>query len=309
MQNRAFAADSYFQYTRCMPELPEVETIVNDLKPILNGAVFDEFVSEFPRILVVEEGLRERARGAKVESVERRGKFINIFLVGGLVITVHLRMTGRLIVKGASLSAAAKWNERRKGTEGGAKSEEPAIPYERARIEFDTCSLRFSDIRKFGRVWLNTSEEYEQKTGIYKLGPEPLESTFTFEKFLARVQNKRGSVKKILLDQTIVAGVGNIYADEGMFYAGIKPEQEISKLKKAELEKVFNGFIRALNQGVKNRGTSISDFADAFGHLGTNQEVINVYGRGGKPCYNCGENLQKTKLAGRGTVFCAKCQK
>lgn len=294
MQNRAFAADSYFQYTRCMPELPEVETIVNDLKPILNGAVFWEFISEFPRILVAEEGLRERARGAKVESVERRGKFINIFLDGGFVITVHLRMTGRLIVK---------------GNEAGAKSEEPAIPYERARIEFDTCSLRFSDIRKFGRVWLNTSEEYEQKTGIHKLGPEPLESTFTFEKFLARVQNKRGSVKKILLDQTIVAGVGNIYADEGMFYAGIKPEQEISKLKKAELEKVFNGFIRALNQGVKNRGTSISDFADAFGRMGTNQEVINVYGRGGKPCYNCGENLQKTKLAGRGTVFCAKCQK
>lgn len=271
-----------------MPELPEVETIVNDLKQLLPGAGFSEFVTEFPRILVADAALVKKARGAKVERVGRRGKFINIFLEGGLVITVHLRMTGRLIVR---------------------KTGEEEILFERICIEFDTCSLRFSDVRKFGRVWLNTVEEYEQITGIHKLGPEPLESTFTFEKFLARVENKKGSVKKILLDQTIIAGVGNIYADEGMFYAGLKPEREISKLKKAELEKVFHGFIRALNQGVKNRGTSISDFADAFGHLGTNQEVINVYGRGGKPCYTCGESLQKIKLAGRGTVFCQSCQK
>ncbi len=304
-----------------MPELPEVETIVNDLKPILEGASFCEFVSEFPRILVAEEKLRERARGAKVESVQRRGKFINIFLEGGLVITVHLRMTGRLIVKGPSCVAAERVQEKQKKRERGQKNEqkqkgprqeakkvEPPIPYERVRIGFDSCSLRFSDIRKFGRVWMNTVEEYEQNTGIYKLGPEPLESNFTFERFLARVKNKRGSVKKILLDQTIVAGVGNIYADEGMFYAGLKPEREISKLKKAELEKVFHGFIRALNQGVENRGTSISDFADAFGRMGSNQEVINVYGRGGKPCYKCGRNLQKTKLVGRGTVFCLNCQ-
>lgn len=277
-----------------MPELPEVETIVNDLKQLLPGAVFSEFVTEFPRILVVEAALVKKASGKKVERVERRGKFINIFLEDDLVMTVHLRMTGRLIVRKASVNGELS---------------EPAIPFERVRIEFDRHSLRFSDIRKFGRVWLNTASDFEQKTGIWRLGPEPLEEDFTFEKFLGRVQNKKGSVKKILLDQTIIAGVGNIYADEGMFYAGLKPEREISKLKRAELEKVFHGFIRALNQGVKNRGTSISDFADAFGHLGTNQEVINVYGRGGKPCYSCGESLQKIKLAGRGTVFCRSCQK
>lgn len=289
-----------------MPELPEVETIVNDLKPILKGAAFGGFETEFPRIVVADKEIAERARGKKVKEVMRRGKFINILLEGDFVITVHLRMTGRLIAKEKGAGGGAK--DSAVGKAAAHKAAEP-IPFERARIEFDTYSLRFSDIRKFGRVWLNTVEEYEQKTGIYRLGPEPLESTFTFEKFLARVKNRRGSVKKILLDQTIVAGVGNIYADEGMFYAGLKPEREISKLQRAELERVFDGFIRALNQGVKNRGTSISDFADAFGRMGSNQEVINVYGRGGKPCYNCGENLQKIKLVGRGTVFCAKCQK
>jgi formamidopyrimidine-DNA glycosylase len=123
------------------------------------------------------------------------------------------------------------------------------------------------------------------------------------------MNGKKGVVKKWLLDQSLVAGVGNIYADEGCFYAGIRPDQRMENLGKKELEQLFEGVIKALKQGVKNRGTSISDFQDAYGHEGKNQELLYVYGRGGEKCMKCERTLKRTVVAGRGTVYCESCQK
>ncbi|MBP7670837.1 bifunctional DNA-formamidopyrimidine glycosylase/DNA-(apurinic or apyrimidinic site) lyase [Candidatus Gracilibacteria bacterium] len=249
-----------------MPELPEVETVVNDLRPILVGKCFE---------------------GLPVLAMARRGKFIVIFLAEEKVLVIHLRMTGRLIVAGL---------------------EDEAFLYERRRLEFGDVSVRFCDQRKFGRVWLCDLADYEKETGIWKLGLEPLDEDFSAEKFVAMMRGRKGTVKKWLLDQTLVAGIGNIYADEACFYAGVRPDAEMSRLTEADLERLYDGVLKALNQGVRNRGTSVKDYADAYGKSGKNQEVLFVYGRGGKGCLACGELLMKCKVAGRGTVYCGECQ-
>lgn len=250
-----------------MPELPEVETVVRDLRPILVGRRFE---------------------GAEVLRVERRGKFIVIFLAEEKVLVIHLRMTGRLIVQ-----------------EIGAAE----LPYERVRLVFEDKAVCFCDLRRFGRVWRSDLANYERETGIWKLGLEPLEADFSAEKFVSLMKGRRGTVKKWLLDQSLVAGIGNIYADEACFYAGVRPDRSMNDLTEADLERLYGAVLKALNQGVRNRGTSVKDYSDAYGKSGKNQEVLFVYGRGGKECLQCGEALVKGKVAGRGTVWCGECQR
>lgn len=274
-----------------MPELPEVETIVSDLRPILKGQCFVALKSSHKNHVAGAVMNMRRIGGKKVREVLRRGKFINIFFENDYVMTIHLKMSGRLI-----------WLD----NDGPASA---FLKYERTRIDFEKGSLRFCDVRKFGRVWICPVDEYERVTGIARLGFEPFTSDFSFEKFSRSFGSKRGNVKKWLLDQRIIAGVGNIYADEGCFYAGIRPDSKIEKLEDSRLKKLFEGVLKALRQGIRNRGTSISDFADAHGKAGRNQEVLYVYGRGGEPCLQCGTKLVKIKVAQRGTVFCENCQK
>lgn len=226
--------------------------------------------------------------GKEVLSVKRRGKFIVIFLAKEKVLVIHLRMTGRLIVAGL---------------------DDPAFLYERRRLLFDDVSVRFCDLRKFGRVWVSDVANYERLTGIWKLGVEPLEADFSAKVFGDLMRGRKGTVKKWLLDQTLVAGIGNIYADEACFYAGVRPDSEMASLDEADLERLYEAVLKALLQGVRNRGTSVKDYADAYGKSGKNQEVLFVYGRGGKPCLQCGEVLVKCKVAGRGTVLCTSCQR
>ncbi|MBI4232206.1 bifunctional DNA-formamidopyrimidine glycosylase/DNA-(apurinic or apyrimidinic site) lyase [Candidatus Peregrinibacteria bacterium] len=270
-----------------MPELPEVETIVNDLKPILVGRRFLSITSTHDNHVAGALDNAERVVDKAVAAVRRRGKFICIFFENDFVMTVHLRMSGRLL-----------WRD----------TDESALMFERTRIDFDAGSLRFCDMRKFGRVWISALADYEGNTGIARLGIEPLSKEFTLEKFVMLLMGKRGIVKKWLLDQGLIAGIGNIYADEGCFYAGVSPGAMVEELSQLDLERLFEGVLKALRQGVRNRGTSISDFADAYGKSGHNQELLYVYGRGGKPCLKCGSALVKSRLAGRGTVYCGQCQ-
>ncbi len=271
-----------------MPELPEVETVVRDLRPVLVGQSFSELSTTVPAVVLPSVSAYEDLRGLKVLSVERRGKYIHIFFERDLVMTIHLRMTGRIILQNFD--------------------DEP-LKYERTRIDFSESSLRFCDLRKFGRVWVSRVSDYEEMTGVSRLGVEPLSEDFSPGKLIELFSGRRGHVKKWLLDQSLIAGIGNIYADEACFYAGIRPDAEISRLKRADLERLFAAVLTALNQGVRNRGTSISDYADAYGKSGKNQEVLYVYGRGGRPCINCSSVLEKARVAGRGTVYCGKCQK
>lgn len=271
-----------------MPELPEVETIVRDLRPVLIGRVFLKIDAEFSKAVLPHPDHFEKINGLKVEKVERRGKYINIFLEKDFVITVHLRMSGRLIAD---------------------KRDKPALRFERTRLDFEEISLRFCDMRRFGRVWLNRTRNYEAETGIARLGVEPLSDEFDVGVFKEKAKGRKGNLKAFLLRQDIIAGIGNIYADEACFYAKVKPGKEVSELSNTDMENLHAAIVRALEQGIRNRGTSISDYADAFGKNGKNQEVLYVYSRGGKPCLICGQTLIKTRLAGRGTVYCPGCQK
>lgn len=270
-----------------MPELPEVETIVTDLKPVLVGMRFVDLTGTHGHSIHGALGNVPFIKGHKVVEVSRRGKFINIFFENDYVMTVHLRMSGRLIF---------------------CPLNEDPLKFERTRIDFDAGSLRFCDMRKFGRVWISKAQSFELETGISRLGIEPLNGDLDLEKFKKIFEGKRGTVKKCLLDQSLIAGIGNIYADEGCFYAGIKPQARFEKLTEKKLKKLFEGVLKALNQGIRNRGTSISDFVDAYGKNGKNQEVLYVYGRGEKDCLKCGHKLVKDRVAGRGTVYCNSCQ-
>ncbi len=270
-----------------MPELPEVETIVNDLRKVLPGLRFHELISSHDNTVAQALDRAHEIMDVAVKEVARRGKFIVIFFENERVMTIHLRMSGRILMR---------------------NFEEDALPFERTRIIFNGTTLRFCDVRKFGKVWISKLEDYEAETGINRLGVEPFSKDFDFEKFKNLLIKRKGAVKRWLLDQALIAGIGNIYADEACFYAGIKPEREVSTLNEEELKKLFKSVLKALKQGIRNRGTSISDFQDAYGKTGRNQELLYVYGRGGEKCLSCSGILKKTRVAGRGTVFCEVCQ-
>lgn len=276
-----------------MPELPEVETIVRNLRPIFEGRKFLGGEAFNASSFVSEEFSFEDLAGKKLISIERRGKFINMFFEDEFVLTVHLRMTGRLIV-----------------IEEGGEGEEGENPqkYERVRLHLKGMSLGFHDLRKFGKVWLNKGGDYEEKTGIGRLGIEPMRREFDLKNFEALLASRKGNVKAFLLDQSRVAGIGNIYADEALFYAGIRPHRDLKSLREDEKKKLFEGVKCSLSQGIENCGTSFSDFVNAHGEKGSNQELLFVYGRGGKKCLRCGGILKKEKVAGRGTVYCEECQ-
>lgn len=269
-----------------MPELPEVQTVVSDLIPEITGMKFKGIESEVWKCVVSEIDFSDLV-DKRVEKVWRRGKFIIIDFEDQLVMTMHLRMSGRILVR--------------------EHSHEP-LRFERHRIDFENCSLRFCDQRKFGRIWLSKKENFEQDSGIWRLGIEPFDQRCDATYFKNLVAKKKGPVKKHLLDQGLIAGVGNIYADEACFYAGIRPDRDISTLSAIELEKLFDAVLKALNQGIRNRGTSVSDYEDAYGRKGTNQELLYVYGRKQKPCLQCENQLTGIRLVGRSTVYCEKCQ-
>lgn len=270
-----------------MPELPEVETIVRELIPELVGARFLGMKIFWNKSVNSVKNF-DKIKNKKIISISRRGKFINIFFDNEIVVTIHLRMTGRLIL---------------------INKNSPELEYERVRLDFDRRSLGFCDVRKFGRIWINSKKDFEKNTGMAKLGAEPFSRDFNFHKFSEIFTKKKGNIKKLLLDQTLLAGIGNIYADEGLFMAKIRPSRKIENLKTRELKNLYNGLMTVLKSGIKNLGTSVSDFIAPSGEKGKNQHALFVYKRGGKPCLICGYKLIKTKLAGRGTVYCENCQK
>lgn len=272
-----------------MPELPEVETIVRQLRADMAGKkLWSASIKNSSVILPNAKFLKQRLPGLRVINVKRLGKFIVVELTNKMKLVIHLRMTGRLMWK------------KQKGRE----------KYIIAGFSFtDGSVLYFSDVRKFGRIWLYNEKDYERQTGIFRLGPDPLQDGFNKEAFMRIFKGRSGSLKANLLRQDLISGIGNIYADEVCFNAGISPERRSSSLKTKELEKVFNSIIYCLNEGIKHCGVSVSDFVGTRGDLGKHQHYLQVYGREGDKCYRCNKTIQKTRLAGRGTFYCPGCQK
>jgi formamidopyrimidine-DNA glycosylase len=272
-----------------MPELPEVETVRRRLEPHLAGRTLREVeVLDF-RLTAPEppEAVAARLTGRRIESLGRRGKYLLLELDDDAALVVHLRMTGNVL-----------W-----------LSGPPEVPppFLRARALLDDGSyVGYTDIRRFG-TW-RVAEDGAEAWLAGKLGPEPLGAWMAAD--LARaLAGRKAPVKAALLDQRVVAGVGNIYADEALFAARIHPASPAGRLSRPRIGRLRDSVVEALEAGIRAQGASIRDFRTPDGGYGAAQERFLAYGRGGEPCVNCGTPLRRTVIAQRGTVYCPRCQR
>jgi formamidopyrimidine-DNA glycosylase len=273
-----------------MPELPEVETVVRGLRPDLIGRTVTGFWYDWPRTIGAPspDDLANRVLGQTVERIDRRAKYIVCSLTHDLLI-VHLKMTGRLYVAPAGATLPDdRWVHAKFGLDDGRE-------------------LRFSDARKFGKVYLARTLA-EVSAGAAKLGPEPLDDSFTPAHFLERLRGRGGALKALLLDQSFIAGVGNIYADEALFRAGLYPLRKANSLSDDEAVRLYHTIREALTLGLDHEGATIGWYRKPDGSMGESQLHFLAYGRDGQPCVVCGTILHKTRVAQRGTHFCPVCQ-
>ncbi|NLW55591.1 MAG: bifunctional DNA-formamidopyrimidine glycosylase/DNA-(apurinic or apyrimidinic site) lyase [Firmicutes bacterium] len=272
-----------------MPELPEVETIRRSLLPLLPGKKIEEAQIFLEKAVKPSpEAVRDGLIGREIMDIKRRGKYLIIQLDNEQWVTIHLRMSGRLVFMPASA---------------------PLEKHTTLTLEFtDGNSLRFVDPRKFGTVVLHAPTE--PPAGLSTLGPEPL--TTPKAEMLERLQTaaarRPGPVKGMLLDQRVLAGLGNIYVDEALFLAGVRPERPANGICAAEWEKIYESMLKVLNDSIEHRGTSERDYVDGLGEPGYHQVYLQVYGRKREPCRKCGTELIYTRVAGRGTHYCPNCQ-
>lgn len=270
-----------------MPELPEVETVVCGLREPLIGRTVQSVWSDHP--ILVKPSFEEaaaRLHGQTFRAVTRRAKYIVCHLDHDFML-VHLKMTGRLyVIADAASNEADRWVHFRVQLDNGQQ-------------------LRFSDMRKFGRIFL--TDNIDTVTG--KLGPEPLENTFTSAVFEQRLKGRQMMIKALLLDQRFVAGVGNIYADEALFRAGIQPTRRSDSLTSEEILRLYDAVRAALYDGINHEGASINWYRKPDGTRGESQEHFFVYGRQGAACLRCTHIIEKTRVMQRGTHFCPNCQR
>jgi formamidopyrimidine-DNA glycosylase len=265
-----------------MPELPEVETIKNELIPHVVGhrvtgiTLFDEKIVRQPPA----EEFRSRLIGQKITGIERRGKYLIFSLSSGEALIAHLKMSGSLLLK-------------------------PPERFTRAILRLDNgTSVYFRDPRKFGVMWLVADKN--AITG--KLGPEPLEADFTPKILAQRLSKHKAPLKAVLCDQRFVAGIGNMYADEALFSARIHPLRPANSLSGEEIERLHRAIQQVLSAGISNKGASVETYFRPDGQIGTAHLQFQVAHRGGQPCPVCGTPLERIPIRNRGSYFCSKCQ-
>ena len=281
-----------------MPELPEVETVRSVLQEILPGYRITSISSNRDKMLrgqnpgYFEAGLK----GRRVDTVERRGKFLLIRL-DQKTLLIHLGMTGQIFAC-----------SRKDGACAPSPRQDLPDKHTHLRIGFtDGMMLYFRDVRMFGRYSL-IDEEVE--SALFRgMGPEPLGSGFTARGLFQWIQGRRTSIKALLLDQRFVAGIGNIYADESLFRAGIHPAAVAGGLSIEQCRKLHRAIRKVLREAIFSGGTTLSDYLDPKDRKGTFQWKLRVYGREGEPCFRCRTPVQKSVVAQRGTHFCPQCQR
>jgi len=268
-----------------LPELPEVETIRRDLEPLLLGATITGVEIYWPGSIARPSAQEFEALiiGRTVLRLDRRGKYLIFVLSGDWNLIIHLAMTGHLLVD---------QGERDRHTQAVFHLE-------------DGRNLLFVDMRKFGRLYL--VEDIQEVVG--QLGPEPLEAEFTPQKFTHLLAKRRGALKPLLLDQRFLAGLGNIYADESLFVAGLHPQRRADSLNQKEAKRLGRAIRLVLKEGLKDGGTTLAAYRRPNEEKGRHQERLQVFQRTGGPCPRCGATIQRIVLGGRGTYFCPRCQK
>jgi formamidopyrimidine-DNA glycosylase len=274
-----------------MPELPEVETIRRQLAPKVAGRTIADVQVLDPLWCAPADprGVERALRGRQIERLGRRGKYLLLELEEERFCVMHLRMTGNLL-----------WTS--------PHDDEP--PYLRVRFVLDGGErLLFCDLRRFGTgIVIDGAEALDDYLGS-RLGPEPLEPSFTAEELRRQASGRKAPVKAFLLDQSRIAGVGNIYADEALFRARIHPLKPAGRLRRDELERLRDGIVAALEAGIESFGASIDRYRDANGERGEMQNRFLIHRREGEPCPRCGTEVVKLRAAGRGTYICPRCQR
>ncbi len=274
-----------------MPELPEVQTVVNDLLdsgilhlPIQRTEVF------WPKTIadMTPQEFNKRITGLSIDTISRRGKYILFSFSSGETLLVHLRMSGKFLLLEADI---------------------PRSKHEHVVLTFSPdCQLRFHDTRKFGRFFLTRTPQ----TILDSLGPEPLGPDFDFPLLKKILGNRQRMLKPLLLDQSVIAGLGNIYVDEALWQARLHPCRTASSLTHKEFRALHGGIVKVLQQGLANQGTSLGDGKTNFRSLqtrkGRNQHHLKVFGRTGQQCPRCHESIQRLLVAQRGTHVCPVCQ-
>ena len=275
-----------------MPELPEVETVCRSLGTMLIGRKIIDATVGMSKLIKIPAGdsvgFIAGITQATITAIDRRGKYILIRLDNGMILVVHLRMTGKLLYLDKS---------------------QPVGKHSHVIMILDNgYDVRFDDVRQFGALYLVKEDELLQIGGLATLGLEPLVAEFTLQTFLAVIKGKKQKTKVFLLDQRFVAGIGNIYADEILFQAHIHPLDTLDSLSQEDCANLWYAIKDRLNEGVAHGGSSIKDYVDALGQAGDFQNFHKAYGRFGKPCIECGTTIEKLKVAGRSTGYCPNCQ-
>ncbi|MBM7544108.1 bifunctional DNA-formamidopyrimidine glycosylase/DNA-(apurinic or apyrimidinic site) lyase [Periweissella beninensis] len=273
-----------------MPELPEVETVHRGLLRLVKNMTIESVETIWPKTLIADSpALRAKLAGKKIETIERRGKFLLFRLSDNLTLVSHLRMEGKYYTVPAT------------------------TPLEKhVCVVFHlnhATDLWYIDTRKFGRMQvIETGLENELVPGIKKMGPEPTTTTLTFE-YMQKIMSKSHKIiKPFLLDQANIAGLGNIYTDEVLWQTKIHPEQPVNTLSDLEIKQLRENIINELAIATEQHGTTVHSYTNAFGEAGSFQDQLDVYGRKGQPCKRCQTPLLKMKVAQRGTTYCPVCQ-
>lgn len=316
-------------YKLCMPELPEVQTIVSDLNKKVAGRCIIGAWLDWPKMLKLPnreggiqanaENFKENIIGSKITGIRRRGKNVLIYLrsrrQSANLLLIHQKLTGHILV--------GRWEFRRKKRDAGGGQKEKIVPLEpRAVVEDPHNSyihlilyldngkmLALSDLRKFAKVVFGSVETIEKLPELVNLGPEATAQDLNFAKFVKLIQPEKRKIKQVLMDQEVIAGIGNIYSDDILWTARIHPFKSANKLSVMELKDLYRAMRMVLTKAIKLRGTSISDFRDTAGEEGGYTANRLVYRREGEQCLQCRTIIKRIKLGGRSAHFCPKCQK
>ncbi len=274
-----------------MPELPEVETIKRVIEPQIQGRMITKVAVRRPKVAAYPEAdeFCRRLTGQTVSHMSRQGKFLIIHLENKERIVLHLRMTGGLLL---------------------APAQCPEEKYTHVVFSLDNgTELRFSDMRRFGRFWLLREEETDTCTGMDKLGLDPLAPACNAEYLSSHLSKRRKAIKECLLEQTIIAGIGNIYSDEILFTAGIYPARPANSLKQTEWERLAEAIPERIAYFIEKNAITAEEYLETKGRDYRNTPFLQVYGHGGSPCPKCRETLCRMVIGGRSSVYCPVCQK
>lgn len=288
-----------------MPELPEVETVRAGLNQLLPGKQIASLAFDWPKGFPnAQADVAEFLIGAIVAQVRRRAKVLLIDLTTSYTLVIHLKMTGQLVYRG---------DHERFGAGHPSRSLVGELPDKSTRVTFDFTDgskLFFNDQRKFGWIRLIPTLEVEQLDFFQKVGPEPLAANFSAHDFAIRLQRhpKSGS-KAVLLDQTVIAGIGNIYADESLWGAKIHPETKVQDVSEEQIKALYSALRAVLRLSIDKGGSTDRNYVDAEGRRGSYLAFASVFRREGKPCPRCGTTIIKLRVAGRGTHICPHCQR